>query len=37
MTAKVALAIYWEALRLFIKRVPLHGHPGARVEPGVHS
>lgn len=37
MTAKVALAIYWEALRLFIKRVPLHGHPGPRVESGVHS
>jgi len=29
MTAKVALAIYWQALKLFIKRVPLYPHPGA--------
>jgi len=28
MTAKVGLAIYWEALKLFIKRVPYHPHPG---------
>jgi DUF1365 family protein len=28
MTGKVALAIYWQALKLFLKRVPLHGHPG---------
>jgi len=27
MTAKVALAIYWQALRLFLKRVPLVPHP----------
>ena len=37
MTAKVAVAIYWQALRLFIKRVPLHAHPGTRVESGAHS
>ena len=28
MTLKVAAAIYWEALRLFIKRAPFYGHPG---------
>mgnify|MGYP001819724188 FL=1 len=27
MTAKVALAIYWQALKLFLKGVPLHAHP----------
>ncbi len=27
MTAKVAAAIYWQALRLFIKRMPLYPHP----------
>lgn len=29
MTAKVAGAIYWQALRLFLKRIPVHKHPGA--------
>ncbi len=29
MTAKVALAIYWQALRLFVKGVPVHPHPGS--------
>jgi DUF1365 family protein len=28
MTAKVGLAIYWQALRLFLKGVPVHAHPG---------
>lgn len=28
MTAKVGLAIYWQALRLFMKGVPFHSHPG---------
>lgn len=37
MTAKVGLAIYWQALRLFLKGVPVHTHPenhaiGARNE-----
>ena len=37
MTARVGLAIYWQALRLFLKGVPVHTHPakqaiGARHE-----
>jgi DUF1365 family protein len=28
MTTKVILAIYWEALRLWIKRCPVYDHPG---------
>jgi len=27
MTIKVVIAIYWEALRLFLKGVSLHAHP----------
>jgi hypothetical protein len=27
MTMKVVLAIYWQALKLFIKRVPVYDHP----------
>lgn len=34
MTMKVATAIYWQALKLFIKRVPLYPHPGNRVPTG---
>lgn len=30
MTAKVGLAIYWQALRLFLKRIPFHPHPKTR-------
>lgn len=30
MTAQVGLAIYWQALRLFIKRVPFHSHPSSK-------
>ena len=29
ISLKIAGAIYWEALRLFLKRVPFHAHPGA--------
>lgn len=31
MTAKVAWGIYWQALKLFIKRVPIHDHPKHKV------
>lgn len=27
MSVRIALAIYWQALRLFLKRVPFHPHP----------
>ncbi len=30
MTARVTAAIYFQALRLMLKRVPFHDHPGAR-------
>lgn len=30
MTAKVVGAIYWQALRLWLKKVPCYGHPGTR-------
>ncbi len=36
MTAKVIGAIHWEALRLFLKRVPVYTHP-ARVRPPVQE
>ena len=36
MTAKVIGAIHWEALRLFLKRVPVFTHP-ARVRPSVRE
>ena len=31
-TFKIIFAIYWEALRLWIKRVPLFAHPGKKEE-----
>ena len=34
MTLKVIGAIYWQALRLLLKRVPLHTHPGKLATPG---
>lgn len=30
MTLKVIAAIHWQALRLFLKRNPVHDHPGTR-------
>ena len=32
MTFKIIGAIYWEALRLWVKRVPFHSHPGKKKE-----
>lgn len=32
MTATVFTAIYWQALRLWLKKTPFHGHPGRRAE-----
>jgi DUF1365 family protein len=28
----VLAAIYWQALRLWLKRAPFHGHPAQRIE-----
>lgn len=32
MTLKTAVAIYWQALRLWLKRVPVYNHPASRSE-----
>ena len=32
MTVKVIAAIYWQALRLFVKRCPLYVHPDKKKE-----
>jgi DUF1365 family protein len=32
MTAKTVVAIYWEALRLWVKRCPVYKHPGKDTE-----
>lgn len=32
LTLKVIAAIHWEALRLWLKRIPVHTHPGRRRE-----
>ena len=29
-TVKIIISIYWQALKLFLKRVPVHSHPGTR-------
>lgn len=34
MTLKIVQGIYWQALKLFIKRVPFVGHPGKPAEKG---
>ncbi|MGD8784196.1 MAG: DUF1365 domain-containing protein, partial [Thioalkalispiraceae bacterium] len=33
MTTKVIFGIYWEALRLFIKRIPFYNHPEKVINP----
>ncbi len=35
MTAKVAAAIYWQALRLWLKKTPFHDHPASRSGYGI--
>jgi DUF1365 family protein len=32
MTARIMLAIYWQALRLWVKRCPVYKHPGKETE-----
>ena len=29
-TVKIIVAIYWQALKLLVKRIPLHSHPGKK-------
>lgn len=39
MTLHVVLAIHWQALRLWLKRVPVHDHPGTSTgqDPSIHQ
>lgn len=32
VTAKVVIAIYYQALRLWLKRIPFHSHPGSSIQ-----
>jgi len=34
MTAQVIVSIYWQALRLWLKRIPHHAHPGTGARAG---
>ena len=36
MTVKVITAIYWQALKLWLKRVPIFNHPRTRAEAGAN-
>jgi DUF1365 family protein len=36
MTAKVAGAIYWQALKLYLKGAPVHAHPRS-LSPGAQQ
>ncbi|MEZ4373393.1 MAG: DUF1365 domain-containing protein [Polyangiaceae bacterium] len=36
MTGKVFAAIYWNALRLWLKGVPFHSHPRGNIQPQEH-
>lgn len=37
MTAKVVMAIYWEALRLWLKKTPFYSHPAKTKKPVVQQ
>lgn len=37
MTARVGLAIYWQALRLFLKRTPFYSHPRTKNSGVLHE
>ncbi len=37
MTAKVAFSIYWQAAKLFIKRIPFISHPTLKMQRGVNQ
>lgn len=37
MTLQVITAIYWQALRLWLKNIPFHAHPKHFLKRGIHS